>query len=348
MIELLIKEAENSKKHFKVNLCSAAAICDIPYKTFLRYKKRMNEGKTIIEKRGRKTLPPLDLHLVKTEIHNMKHGRKRTAGTEVLRDKYHGIISRAELNALIAEVREDVKAGRRLHMTRIQWDCPHMVWSMDDFEYPCKGITFYVHQVQDLTSKYKFEPLVGCEPLKGEEIAGNLKKLFKLYKAPLFMKRDNGSNLNHIAVIDVLQESRVIPLNNPAYYPQFNGSMERAQGEVKKELDNLVWEFDSPDSFPFAVKQAVNNINHKPRPSLNGAWSCSVWQLHANVCFSQQERFNAYCEIYQLAFDIEKEVQYIDKELVKCKSWRKAVQTWLHQNGHIIIKRNGKVSPISA
>ena len=90
VIELLIKEAEKYKKHFKVNLCLAAAICDIPYKAFLRYKKRMHEGKTIIEKTGRKTMPPLDLHLVKTEIHNLKHSRKRTAGTKVLRDKYPG------------------------------------------------------------------------------------------------------------------------------------------------------------------------------------------------------------------------------------------------------------------
>lgn len=308
----------------------------------------MHEGKTIIEKRGRKTLPPMDHYQVRKEIHNLKHGEKRTAGTEALKEKYHGIISRSELNRLISEVREEVKKGRRDNMTHITWDCPHMVWSMDDFMFPFKGIVFYVHQVQDLTSKYKFEPIISTEPITGEEVAGNLEKLFKLYGAPLFMKRDNGSNLNHIAVIDILQESRVIPLNNPAYYPQFNGSMERAQGEVKEELDNLIWEFENPDSFGFAVKQAVTNINHKPRPSLQGAWSCSVWQLHANVRFSKQQRFDAYCEIYQLALDIEKEVTYNDKELMRCKSWRKAVQTWLHVNGHIIMKRNGKVLPISA
>ena len=223
-----------------------------------------------------------------------------------------------------------------------------MVWSMDDFEYSEDKNKSFAHQVQDVTSKYKFEPIVSFEHVSGEEVAGNLKKLFKQYGAPLFMKRDNGTNLNHIAVIDVLQEFGVLPLNNPAYYPQFNGSMERAQGEVKKELDNLIWEYEHPDVFKFAVKQAVHNVNHKPRPSLNGAWSCSVWQLHANVRFSQQQRFKAYNEICQLAFDIEKEVSYIDKELLRCKSWRKAVQAWLHVNGHIIIKRNGKVLPISA
>jgi hypothetical protein len=110
----------------------------------------------------------------------------------------------------------------------------------------------------------------------------------------------------------------------------------------------LYREFNNPNSFVFAAKQAAHNLNHNPRPSLKGAWSCSVWQLHANVRFSQQERFDAYTEICQLAFDIAKEVKYIDKELVTSKSWRKAVQTWLHVKEHITIKRNGKVLPISA
>jgi transposase InsO family protein len=200
----------------------------------------MHEGQTIIEKRGRKALPPMDYQQVRTEIRNLKHGKKRTAGTEALRDKYRGIISRSKLNELIAEVREEIKTKRSENMTHITWMCPHMVWSMDDFQYIFKGIKFYVHQVQDLTSKYKFDPIVSAEPVKGEEVAGNLKKLFKQYGAPLFMKRDNGSNLNHSAVIDILQEFRVIPLNNPAYYPQFNGSMERAQGETKQQIDDLI------------------------------------------------------------------------------------------------------------
>ena len=50
-----------------------------------------------------------------------------------------------------------------------------------------------------------------------------------------------------------LQEFGVIPLNNPAYYPQFNGGMERAQGEVKRELDIQTQQFEFPDSFPFVV-----------------------------------------------------------------------------------------------
>jgi hypothetical protein len=113
---------------------------------------------------------------------------------------------------LIREVREEIKRGRREHGEHINWDCPHMVWSMDDFEYVFKRIKFYVHQVQDIASRYKFEPLVDARLVKGEDVAANLRRLFKKYGAPLFMKRDNGSNLNHFAVINVLREFGVIPL----------------------------------------------------------------------------------------------------------------------------------------
>jgi len=348
VIEVLIRKAEKYKKDFNFNLYQAAYICGFSYPSMCRYRQRMNKGEKPVNQRGRKALPAIDHEQLKLEIHELKHRRKRTAGTGKMHRKYRGIVSRRELNKLINEVRQEILLGRSQHMTRIKWHCPHMVWSMDDFEYEYKGIKFYVHQIQDITSRFKFEPLISTEPLKGEEIAENLAKLFKQYGAPLFMKRDNGSNLNHFFVFDILQKFKVIPLNNPAYYPQFNGSMEKAQGEAKRELERLSVTFENPDVFPFAVKQAIHNLNHNPRPSLEGEWSCFQWQMHADVHFSKTYRTELYKTIKQLALDIAEDVQYTDKELVLSKSWRKAVQTWLHQNEHITIKRDGKVLPISA
>ena len=156
-----------------------------------------------------------------------------------------------------------------------------MVWSMDDFEYIEDKVKFYVHHIQDLTSKYKFEPLVSKRPFSGEEVAGNLTKLFKQYGAPLIMKSDNGANFKSIAVKNVLNNFKVIFLNNPPYYPQYNGSMERAQREAKRELNNMSSEFKSHMVFPFAVRQAIHNLNHKPRQVSGGEWSCFQWQVRS-------------------------------------------------------------------
>jgi transposase InsO family protein len=339
--------ARQYKENFRVDIATAARICGISYQSFWRYNRRLEAGEKPLEVVGRKPLPPIDHQEVRRDIEKLKHCNKRSLGSGEVLEKYDGIISRKKLEQMIAEVRRELKKGRRNNMFRIEWNCPHMVWSMDDFMYEYKGITFYVHQVQDLSSKYKFEPLVSAQPLKGEEIAGNLRKLFKKYGAPLIMKRDNGSNLNHFSVIEVLQESKVIPLNNPAYYPQFNGAMERAQGEVKEELDNLIWEFENPDTFPFAVRQAVHNMNHILRPTLENECSCFQWQLYADVSFTMIYRTQVYQEINKLALEIADNIQYSEKELLVSKSWRKAVEAWLQTNGHITIRRNGKVLPIS-
>ena len=67
----------------------------------------------------------------------------------------------------------------------------------------------------------------------GEEVAGYLSEKFCRFGPPLFLKRDNGGNLNHRAVNEVLSEFFVLPLNSPAYYAPYNGAIEESQGELK-------------------------------------------------------------------------------------------------------------------
>jgi len=322
-------------------------IIGVKYQTLWRYKRRIDSAKEVIGKRGPKVAPPVDPYQLRNDIRKLKHCNKRTYGTEELYMKYRNFVTRERFDEMVREVREDLKKGRRDYIEHISWDCPHMVWAMDDFEYTDKGVKHYVHQVQDLASRNKFEPLDSTEPVKGEEVAANLQKLFKKYGAPLFMKRDNGSNLNHSKVRDTLETFGVIPMNNPAYYPQFNGGVERAQGEVKKELDRLTEQFERPDTFPFAVKQAIHNVNHNPRPvSLKGNCSCGVWMLHMGVRFSKRYRSEVYQQIKELALDIAEKINYSYRELVVSECWRKAVKEWLIAKGHITATRKKKCNPI--
>jgi hypothetical protein len=88
----------------------------------------------------------------------------------------------------------------------------------------------------DLASRYRFAPLFALA-LLGGEIAGHLHQLFHRHGAPLFLKRDNGSNLNCSEVNDVLVAHGVIPLNSPAYYPRYNGAMENSIGQFNKAVE---------------------------------------------------------------------------------------------------------------
>lgn len=87
LIEILIRKAEKCTESFNLSLLEAANICGIPYSTFCRYRQRMNRNENIIRKRGRKPLPRMvDYYQLKLEIGELKHGKKRTAGTGKLRE----------------------------------------------------------------------------------------------------------------------------------------------------------------------------------------------------------------------------------------------------------------------
>jgi len=93
----------------------------------------------------------------------------------------------------------------------------------------------YLNQMQDLASRYKFAPMTGEIPC-GEEIAGHLAATFKRFGPPLFLKRDNGGNLNHAAVDDVLAEHFVPAGEQPGPLSAVQRRDRGAQAELKNGL----------------------------------------------------------------------------------------------------------------
>ena len=347
-MQVLVAKVEKYNFDDEIFFHQAARICGFSEATLWRYRSRIHFGDIPLQKRGRKELMPFADDILRDEIYDLDHRQKRSLGSGTLREKYKFLVSRETMDRLIGEVRAEVNRGKLDEMIRVKWHCPHLVWAMDDYFYMAKSVKFQISQVQDVTTKYKFEPLVRKQSIDGKEIAENLEKLFKEHGAPLFLKRDNGSNLNSKEVAFILKEYKVMPLNSPAYFPQYNGSIERAQREAKKELDRLTKKCKNADIFPFVVRQAVHNLNHKIRSSLHGENSCFRWSLYSNRRFSMTYRTIVYQELQALALDIVNAVNYSDKELLKTAAWRKVVGAWLQQNGHMTLKRAGKVLPVLA
>ena len=128
-----------------------------------------------------------------------------------------------------------VNHERRQVSKRVSWKEPNIAWAIDATErgQDENGTRLYVHAVQDLCTRYRFTPLVAVES-KGEAVAAHPSKAsLGRHGAPLFLKRDNGSPLNHAAVDRVLAENGVIPLNSPAYYPKYNGAVEKGIRDLK-------------------------------------------------------------------------------------------------------------------
>jgi len=243
---------------------------------------------------------------------------------------------------MVEMARHDLNTVHRQNLRRIQWNAPNVTWSMDpcEFRQGAANSKEHLNQMQDLASRYKFNPMAGDEPC-GEEISGYLTKIFDLFGAPLFFKRDNGGNLNHSAVNAVLAEFFVLPLNSPVYYPPYNGAIEEAQTELKKGLAaRLSYKPVCPPEHLEAYASTVeHDLNHRPRPCLNGKTACQVY-FAGRRTFSKWERRDAYVWITNLQSDI------LCNEGVRPQAaWRIAVEAWLNMKGFITITMNGKVLP---
>jgi hypothetical protein len=226
------------KKTYCLSNSSLAREFKISYTTLMRWKRRLSMGRPAVEKPGPKKVRPLNLGQLRQKIRDLDHGSKRSRGTGRLYGAFKGAISRRELDRMIASVRNENKrqqAARRYHIT---WLRPNLAWAMDD----CQKSTvvgsdpLHLHNLSDLCSRYKFDPLATAAIPCGEEVAGHLDHLFSRFGAPLFCKRDNGGNVNHLAVNEVLEQAFVIPINSPPNTARYNGAIEHSQGEFKDYL----------------------------------------------------------------------------------------------------------------
>lgn len=327
------------------------AICktlNLPLASFNRWRRRIRGNVVLLNRPGPKKVQPFDSSVLDTEIQLLDHGVKRSAGTTDLYRRYCLSVSRRELGWMVKRVRQDLEADRRKQMRRVEWLTPGVVWAMDFTEYDL-GLArkIYLHNTQDLGSRYKFLPMAGGYPV-GEEVAGYLSEKFDRYGAPLVLKRDNGGNMNHLAINDVLAESFVLPLNNPEYYAPYNGAIEESQREVKSCLGKKLMQglLDPGEHITPYAEAAVNDLNHQIRPCLNGKTSCQAFlEPGIRPAFTKRKRR----EIYDWVQDrVERILSAMNQsgQAVRESAWRIAVESWLRSKGHIKVHINQKCHPI--
>jgi hypothetical protein len=320
----------------------------VPYSSFMRWQSRERNAEPLLNAPGPRKVEPFHVEKLKQEVEALEHRRKLSFGTGELYQKYSSSISRRDLSEMVRAAREEATLNQRMGLKRVDWHVVNLAWSMDDLDCDIRdddGGRFYANRMQDLASKYKFDPLSGEYPC-GEAIAGYLKAMFDQYGAPLILKRDNRGNLNHPAVNDILSDYFVLPLNSPPYYAQYNGSIEESQGEFIKGLAKML----SPDTAcpkehfrPYA-DDVEHHLNHRPRPCLGGRTSCQVYYEGKDKRrFSKRERRETYDWTIALAGDI-LEGRGGDGSLTFDSAWRIAIEIWLKKKGYITVTSNRKVS----
>ena len=327
-------------------LCESVGL---PYAKFRRWKHRLACGQPALLPPGPKKVVPLNLDELRGQVGRLPHGRQRSRGVGPLYRQYQSQISRRDLEVLTQTVRRELLQQHQAALRHLTWHLPGVVWSLDDAELArSAGHLLHLHQVQDLASRYKFRPLVRGQVL-GETVALHLEQLFEQHGPPLVLKRDNGSNLNHQAVDEVLARYRVIPLNSPPHYPPYNGGMEHAVRELKTPLLEKILD---PGSRPVSQVQVwaevlAHELNHRSRPCLQGRVACEVFQqakpaLKVYTLRKRKEAFDGIHELTRLLIQAGDVRTPRQAETAR----RLAVETWLQRNGVITVAQNAKVSPI--
>ena len=320
----------------------------IPLATLGRWRWRRKENHPLLNRPGPKKVEPFDPSILDAEIQLLGHGKKRSAGVTKLYGRYQGSLSRRELSQMVGQVRQEVTADHRKNLRWIEWLVPGVVWAMDVTEENL-GMAGKIHlqNTQDLGSRYKFPPLSGECPV-GEEIAGYLSEKFFRFGPPLFLKRDNGGNLNHGAVNGVLAEFFVLPLNSPTYYAPYNGAIEESQRELKACLrEKLIPDPPGSENRTIAVyaEVAAHDLNHRLRPCLNGKTSCQVFfSPGERPVFSKLERREIYDILRERVERILVSMNQFDKSAREA-AWRIAVEFYLQSKGFIKMHIPQKVSP---
>jgi hypothetical protein len=320
----------------------------LPLASFNRWRCRIRGKVVLLNRPGPKKVQPFDPSVLDREIRLLDHGVKRSAGTTALYRRHCHSVSRRELGWLVERVRQDLEADRRKQMRRIEWLTPGVVWAMDFTEYDL-GLArkIYLHNTQDLGSRYKFLPMAGGYPV-GEEVARYLSEQFDRYGAPLVLKRDNGGNMNHSTINEVLAESFVLPLNNPEYYAPYNGAIEESQREIKSCLRQKLMQglLDPGRHITTYAEAAVNDLNHQIRPCLNGKTSCQTFSGPDNrPAFTKRERREIYDGVLERVERILSAMSQ-SEQAVRESAWRIAVESWLRSKGYIKVHINQKCHPI--
>ena len=140
-------------------LCESVGLS---YASFRRWKHRLAQAQPAIFEPGPHKVGPLRLEELHVDLCCLRHGRQRSLGFGGLYRQYQDQISRRDLQELTREVRRELAQQHQAELRHVRWQVPGLVWSLDDAELASFAHhKLYLHQVQDLASRYKFTPWVG-------------------------------------------------------------------------------------------------------------------------------------------------------------------------------------------
>lgn len=156
-------------------------------------------------------------------------------------------LRRADLAEVLRRFRRVMRRRAQRHQSRLEWRRPGAVWAADFKERrePLEGRYGWILSIKDLGSGFQlaWQPLVEAT---AAEVQAIYAELFAEHGPPLVMKTDNGGQFKADDTKALLAEHRVIPLYSPKRHPQYNGGVERANGQFACYQEALAQHYNRP------------------------------------------------------------------------------------------------------
>ena len=156
-------------------------------------------------------------------------------------------LRRADLASVLKRYRRLVRRRAQRFQSRLEWRRAGAIWAADFKERrePLEGRYGWILSIKDLGSGYQlaWQPLVEAT---AEAVQATYRELFAEYGPPLVLKSDNGGQFKADDTKDLLAEHDVIPLYSPKRHPQYNGGVERANGQLTGYQEALAQHYRRP------------------------------------------------------------------------------------------------------
>jgi len=182
------------------------------------------------------------------------------------------------------------------HQSRLEWRRVGAVWAADFKERrePLEGRYGWLLSIKDLGSGFQlaWEPLIDATATVVQDI---YTRLFEEHGPPLVLKSDNGGQFKANDTKALLAEYQVLPLYSPKRHPQYNGAVERANGQVSSYQQALA-EYHQRPAGPTcddaeAARLHANELAHPQ--GWRGPTARELWDQHTPIPPDERAAFLA-------------------------------------------------------
>jgi transposase InsO family protein len=229
--------------------------------------------------------------------------RERGAGTSLaaLRSAFSQL-TRADLQELLGRYRNVQRRKALRHKSRLEWCQPGTVWAADfkECREPIEGRYGWILSIKDLASRCQlvWQPLAEATQ---QVVRAAYARLIAEYGPPLVMKSDNGGPFLADETKSLLAEHGIVPLFSPVRRPQYNGGVERANGQLAGYQEAQA-EFHGRPGMPTCddAENARCLANELALPEgSQGPTAGQLWAQRMPITADQRAAFRATVEKYR-------------------------------------------------